>query len=577
MAYKDVYKSWLSDSYFDDDTKKELLAIQSDEKEIEERFCRNLEFGTAGLRGVIGAGTNRMNIYTVRRATQGFANYILGIEGAKDKGIVIAYDSRRMSSEFALETALVFNGNGIKTYLFEDLRPVPMLSFSVRHYGAAGGVVITASHNPPEYNGYKVYGDDGAQVVFPVDLAIISEVNAIEDFHSIKIADRNEAEKSGLFNIISKDVDDKYITEVVKEIVDHDRVKATQKNLKIIYTPLHGSGNIPVQRALAEAGFENVYIVKEQEAPDSNFTTVKSPNPEDAAAFEIGIALAKELNADIVIGTDPDADRVGAAIKLKDGTYSFLTGNMTGILITEYTLETLKKLGQLDKKSTIISSVVSTKLAKTIAESYDVKYIEVLTGFKYIGEKIKQLDQSNEGEYIFGFEESYGCLKGTYARDKDAVSASMLLCELAAHYKAMGMTLLDALEEIYKKYGYVKEHVVSITLAGLDGLAKIEKIMKTLRRTEKLIINGEQTVEFRDYKDATQKNLKTEQSCKMNLPTSDVLYYIFSDETWICVRPSGTEPKIKVYFGVTSLNSKGASEKLDKVKSAMMKFIEDIE
>ncbi|MCL2874083.1 MAG: phospho-sugar mutase [Defluviitaleaceae bacterium] len=576
MSYKDIYNSWIKDSYFDECTRNELLSIKSDEREIEERFCRNLEFGTAGLRGIIGAGTNRMNVYTVRRATQGFANYILGKKGAKDKGVVIAYDSRRMSPEFALETALVFNGNGIKTYLFEDLRPVPMLSFAVRRLKAAGGVVITASHNPPEYNGYKVYGEDGAQVAFPVDLAIISEVNGIEDFQSIKISNRLDAKAAGLFNIIDKEVDDEYIKEVTAQLVDAETVKNTQKDLKIVYTPLHGSGNMPVQRVLKAAGFENVHTVAEQEAPDPDFTTVKSPNPEDPKAFELGIKLANELGADIVIGTDPDADRVGAAIREKDGKYSFLTGNMTGLLIAEYTLAGLKKADRLNPKSTVISSVVSTKSVQKMTGAYGVQYIEVLTGFKYIGEKIKEFEETGSNEFIFGFEESYGCLKGTYARDKDAVSASMLLCELAAYYKSRNMTLIDGLEEIYKKYGYAKEHVVSITLAGLDGLAKIEEIMKTLRKTEKLIIGGKETVEFRDYSAGTRKNMVNDKIEKMNLPKADVLYYILSDSTWICVRPSGTEPKIKVYFGVTGTDSNDADKKLDKARTAMMKFIEGI-
>ena len=573
MSYKDTYYAWIKDSYFDEGTKNELLSIESDEKEIEERFCRNLEFGTAGLRGIIGAGTNRINIYTVRRASQGFANYILNKEGAKDRGIVIAYDSRHMSPEFALETALVFNGNGIKTYLFEALRPVPMLSFAVRRLEAAGGVAITASHNPPEYNGYKVYGEDGAQVVFPADLAIISEVNGIENFHDIKIANRFDAEQSGLFNIIGKDIDDEYIKEVVSQLADPDILRKSQGSLKIVYTPLHGSGSMPVRRTLDAAGFENVYIVTEQDAPDPNFSTISSPNPEDPKAFEMGINLANKLNADIVIGTDPDADRVGAAVKGHDGKYSFLTGNMTGLLITEYTLSSLAKYEKLCPKITIISTVVSTKLTKKIAEAYGVKYMETLTGFKYIGEKIKEFEATGDNTFIFGFEESYGCLKGTYARDKDAVAASMLLCEIAAYYKSRNMTLLDGLDEIYAKYGYAKEHVISITLKGLDGLAKTKKIMETLRRTEKLIIDGKETVEFRDYASGTIKNIISGKTEKINLPASDILYYTLSDSTWICVRPSGTEPKVKVYLGATGKVAAEADSKIKKAEAAMMKWL----
>ena len=576
MSYKDTYNNWIKDSYFDEHTRNELINIESDEKEIKERFCCNLEFGTAGLRGIIGAGTNRINIYTVRRATQGFANYILSKGGAKDKGIVIAYDSRHMSSEFALETALVFNGNGIKTYIFEDLRPVPMLSFAVRRLKAEGGVAITASHNPPEYNGYKVYGEDGAQVAFPVDLAIISEVNGIEDFHDIKIADRTDAEEAGLFNVIGKDIDDEYIKEVVSQIVDPDTLRKTQSGLKIVYTPLHGSGNIPVRRVLEAAGFENVHIVTEQENPDPSFSTINSPNPEDPKAFELGIKLADKISADIVIGTDPDADRVGAAVKGHDGKYSFLTGNMTGLLITEYTLSNLAKHGKLNPQSTVISTVVSTKLTQKIAEAYGVKYIETLTGFKYIGEKIKEFESTRSNEFIFGFEESYGCLKGTYARDKDAVAASMLLCEIAAYYKSRDMTLFDGLEEIYVKYGYAKDHVISITLKGLDGLAKIKKIMDILRKTEKLIIDGKETVEFRDYSSSIIKNMISGKTEKINLPVSDILYYILADSTWICVRPSGTEPKVKVYFGVSDKDAAAAEYKIKKVQAAMMKFIENI-
>lgn len=554
MDYKEIYEQWVNDEYFDEKTRAELKSIEGDDKEIQERFYKSLEFGTGGLRGIIGAGTNRMNIYTISKATQGFANYIKkqGDEAVK-MGVAIAYDSRRMSPEFAETAALVLNGNGIKTYLFESLRPTPVLSFSVRHLGCTGGIVVTASHNPPEYNGYKVYWADGGQVPFPRDMEIIKEVEAVSDFKEIKKADKEQAAKDGLFNIAGKEVDDEYVKNVKAQLINPDLIKSA-KDLKIVYTPLHGTGNIPVRRVLKEVGFENVNVVPEQELPDSEFSTVGYPNPEDPKAFTLAMKLADEIGADIVVGTDPDADRVGAVVKNGKGEYVILTGNMTGVLLTEYILSSKKESGRLPENGAVVSTIVSTDLTKAIAKNYGVDYFEVLTGFKYIGEKIKEFEKDGSHTYLFGFEESYGCLAGTYARDKDAVVATMLICELAAFYKSKGMTLYEGLQEVYKKYGFYKESIKSITLKGIEGIENMKKIMETFRSGTPEEIGGSKVVESRDYNAGTFKNYQTGEDGKVNLPKSNVLYYVLENGTWFCVRPSGTEPKIKIYFG-----SKGES------------------
>lgn len=576
MDYKKTYEQWVNDDYFDEKTRDELKSIAGDDKEIQERFYKNLEFGTGGLRGIIGAGTNRMNIYTVSKATQGFANYIKkqGDDAVK-MGVAIAYDSRRMSPEFAETAALVLNGNGIKAYLFESLRPTPVLSFAVRHLGATGGIVVTASHNPPEYNGYKVYWADGGQVPFPRDMEIIKEVEAVSDFKEIKKADKETALKDGLLNIVGKEVDDAYVKNVKEQLINPDIIKK-YSDLKIVYTPLHGTGNIPVRRVLKEVGFENVNVVPEQELPDSEFSTVGYPNPEDPKAFTLAMKLADKIDADIIVGTDPDADRVGAVVKNKDGEYVILTGNMTGVLLTEYILSSKKESGKLPENGAVVSTIVSTDLTKAIAKNYGVAYFEVLTGFKYIGEKIKEFEKDNSHTYLFGFEESYGCLAGTYARDKDAVVATMLICELAAYYKSKGMTLYDGLQEVYKKYGFYKESVKSITLKGIEGIENMKKIMDTFRADTPSEIGGFKVSEARDYDAGTFKNLETGESGKVNLPKSNVLYYVLENGTWFCVRPSGTEPKIKVYFGSKGDTAEIAEQNIEKALDGVMKIVNSV-
>ena len=576
MNYKNLYENWLNDEYFDIKTKEELLSIKDNEKEIEDRFYKELEFGTGGLRGVIGAGTNRINIYTVSKATQGLADYILDQpEYTREKGVAIGYDSRFMSQEFAEITALVLNGNGIKTYLFDELRPTPMVSFAIRELGCIAGVVITASHNPPEYNGYKIYGEDGGQVPPPKDTEIIGYVNNVKDFKTIKRADKEEATKNGLFNIIGKEIDEKYDENVLQQLVNKEVIEKAS-DLKIVYTPIHGTGNKPVRRILEKAGFINVNIVKEQELPDSKFSTVSYPNPEDPKAFTLALKLADEIGADVVVGTDPDADRVGAVVKNNSGEYVILTGNMVGVLLTDYILSQKKKKGTLSNKGAIISTVVSSNMTEKIAKHYNVDYFNVLTGFKFIGEKIKQFEQTGSNEYVFGFEESYGCLAGTYARDKDAVVATMLICELVAFYKNKGITLYEGLQEIYKKYGYFKEDIKSITLKGIDGLKDMDKIMTYLRTTTPTNVNEADVVETRDYKIGEIKDLVNNTTTDTNLPKSNVLYFTLSDKSWFCVRPSGTEPKIKIYFGVEEETEENANNKLKSLMDNAMEIIDGI-
>ena len=552
MGYMENYKKWCEDTYFDEATRAELKAIEGNDKEIQERFYKDLEFGTGGLRGIIGAGTNRLNIYTVSKATQGFANYIIkqGEEAVK-KGVAIAFDSRRMSPEFAEITALVLNGNGIKTYIYPSLRPTPMLSFAVRELNCTGGVVITASHNPPEYNGYKVYWADGGQVPYPRDEAIIEEVNAVTDFHTIKTANKDEAVKAGLFNVIGEEVDEAFDKNVLAQIVNPEIIKE-QHDLKIVYTPLHGTGNLPVRRVLDDLGFKNVYVVPEQELPDGDFPTVSYPNPEAKEAFALGLALAKEKDADLVLATDPDADRLGVYVKdAKSGEYIPLTGNMSGSLLCEYVLSQKKeKAGSLPADGAVVKSIVTTNLVDEIAKAYNVKLIEVLTGFKWIGKEILGFEQSGKGTYLFGLEESYGCLIGTYARDKDAVSATVALCEAAAYYATKGKTLWDVMIDMYEKYGYCVDSITAMDFPGLEGMDKMKAMLANLRENPLKDIAGYKVLKIRDYSKDTVLDVESGKVEPTGLPSSDVLYYELESGAWVCVRPSGTEPKIKFYYGV---------------------------
>lgn len=577
MDYRKKYEQWLSDSCFDAETKNELKSIQNDDKEIQERFYKELDFGTGGLRGIIGAGTNRMNIYTVGKATQGLANYILKQgEEAKAMGIAIAYDSRNMSPEFAETAGLVMAGNGIKAYVFDELRPTPMLSFAVRHLGCTAGIVVTASHNPPEYNGYKVYWADGGQVPYPRDEEIITEVNYVENYSDIKKMDKEEAKKAGLYNIIGKEVDDAFVEQVESQSLNKEIINKMADDFTIIYTPLHGTGNKPVRRVLSEVGFKNVFVVPEQENPDKNFSTVGYPNPEDPKVFTLAIALAKEKNADIIVGTDPDCDRVGVVVKDNKGEYVVLTGNMSGALLAEYILSQRKAQGKLPRNGAVIKTIVTTEMVRPMCEEYEVKLFDVLTGFKYIGEKIKQFEETNKYEYIFGFEESYGCLAGTYARDKDAVVATMLLCEMAAYYKSKGLTLFEGLQEVYKKYGYFKEGIKSLTLKGIEGVEKIKHIMDTFRKNTPEEFAGVKVEWARDYQTKEFKNLLTGETEEDTLPVSNVLHYTLEDGTWICVRPSGTEPKLKFYYGVKADSMEAAEQKVVAIDKDMDKKLETI-
>ena len=574
MDYKKIYEEWLSNPYFDADTKKELESIRNDDNEIKERFYADLEFGTAGLRGIIGAGINRMNIYVVRRATQGLANYIKK-QGGENKGVAIAYDSRRMSPEFSEEAALCLAANGIKAYRFESLRPTPELSYAVRHLGCIAGINVTASHNPPEYNGYKVYWEDGAQITPPHDTGIMDEVKAITDLSTCKTMDKEEAVKAGLFVTIGKEVDDDYIAELKKLVIHQDCIDQYGKDIKIVYTPLHGTGNIPARRVLKEIGFENVYVVPEQELPDGEFPTVSYPNPEAAEAFELALKLAKEKDADLVLATDPDADRLGVYVKdTRSGEYITLTGNMSGCLLAEYEIsQKLATEGSLPADGALIKTIVTSNLADEIAKGYNIQLIEVLTGFKYIGQQILNFETTGKGTYLFGFEESYGCLIGTHARDKDAIVATMALCEAAAYYKSQGKTLWDAMLDLYEKYGYCIDAIQSVSLKGIEGLAKIQEIMNTLRENTPSKIGKYDVLSARDYKADTITNLATGEVTSTGLPNSNVLYYDMSDSAWLCVRPSGTEPKVKFYYGVkgTSLeDAQNLSKELGEEVLAMI-------
>ena len=572
--YMKIYQEWLSNPYFDEATKAELKAIEGDENEIKERFYMDLEFGTAGLRGIIGAGINRMNIYVVRRATQGLANYIIK-QGAADKGVAIAYDSRNMSPEFAMEAAMTLAANGIKAYKFESLRPTPELSFAVRELGCVAGINITASHNPPEYNGYKVYWEDGAQFTPPHDKGVTEEVLAIEDLSSVKTTDEASAIAAGKYEVIGKEIDDKYIAQVKAQVVNQKAIDEMQDQIRIVYTPLHGTGNIPARRVMKEIGFTHVYVVPEQELPDGKFPTVSYPNPEAKEAFELGLKLAKEKDADLVLATDPDADRLGVYVKdAKSGEYIPLTGNMSGSLLCEYVLSQKQAEGKIPADGQVVKSIVSTNLIDAVAKAYGAELIEVLTGFKWIGKQILKNETTGTGTYLFGMEESYGCLIGTYARDKDAISATAALCEAAAYYKQKGMTLWDAMVAMYEKYGYYKDSVKSIGLSGIEGLAKIQSIMETLRNNTPAEVGGYKVVSARDYKLDTIRDMETGAVKPTGLPASNVLYYDMEDGAWICVRPSGTEPKIKFYFGVKGTSLEDADQKEADLGAAVMAMVD---
>lgn len=568
MDYMSRYHQWLEDPSIDEKTKAELRLIAADEKEIKERFYKELEFGTGGLRGIIGAGSNRLNFYTVGKATQGLANYIKK-EGTEKKGVAIAYDSRRMSPEFAEIAGLVLAANGIPAFVYPSLRPTPMLSFAVRHLGCTAGIVITASHNPPEYNGYKVYWADGAQVVAPRDKGIIDEVNGVTEYGQIQRMERDEAEAKGLYHMIGEEVDDLYDKQVLAQRICPEIAEEMGNELSIVYTPIHGSGNLPVRRVLEKAGYKKVFVVAQQENPDPDFTTVGYPNPEDPNVFTLAKKLSEEKNGDIIVGTDPDCDRVGAMVKNEQGEYVVLTGNMVGTLLTDYILCQKAQKGTLPDNGVVIKTIVSTEMIQPICDSFGVEKMEVLTGFKFIGEKIKEFEKSGAHTFLFGFEESYGYLAGTYARDKDAVVATMLLCEMAAYYKKNGMTLYQALQKLYEKYGYYLDGVKAITLKGLDGVVRIQRIMSTLRETTPKVFAGKAVVWAKDYKTQIFRNLQTGEMIKSTLPPSDVLYYTLEDGTWLCVRPSGTEPKLKLYIGVKGEDLVASREKLSALEKDM--------
>ena len=574
--YMKAYEEWINNSFFDEETKKELEAIKADEKEIRERFSCDLEFGTAGLRGIIGAGTNRMNDYVVARATQGLANYIIKCNG-QDRGVAIAYDSRNFSPEFADIAARVLAANGIKAYRFDTLRPTPELSFAVRHFNCIAGINITASHNPAKYNGYKVYWEDGAQITPPHDTGIMDEVKAIS-VTDAKIISKEEAEAKGLYITIGTEVDDVYCKEVEKQVIHQDTIDKYAKELKVVYTPLHGTGNVLVRRVLKELGFENVYVVEEQEKPDGNFPTVPYPNPEAREAFELALNLAKEKDADLVLATDPDADRLGVYVKdTKSGEYKCLTGNMSGSLLAEYEISQTAAVKGLPADGKLVKTIVTTNLADMVARAYNVELEECLTGFKYIGQRILNYETTGVGTYLFGFEESYGCLIGTYARDKDAVVATMALCEAATYYKSLGKTLWDAMVDMYEKYGYWKDAITTITMEGLDGIAKIRSIMTALRNTEISEIAGYEVLKARDYSNDTIKDVKTGNVTPTGLPSSNVLYYDLSDDAWLCVRPSGTEPKIKFYYGVKGTSLADADKKSEDFAKAVQEMIDKLD
>ena len=566
---KKNYEYWCTSPIFDDATKSELKSLEGNEDEIFDRFYRELEFGTGGLRGVIGAGTNRMNFYTVGKATQGLANFI-NKQGAAAKGVAIAFDSRRMSPEFADTAACVLAANGIKAYIFDSLRPTPELSFALRTLGCTAGIVVTASHNPPEYNGYKVYWEDGAQITAPKDAQIIGEVNAIKDYAEIKKMTTEAAKEAGLYEVIGKEIDDKYMEALKKLVLHPEAIKQMASSLKIVYTPLHGTGNVPVRRVLKELGFEQVTVVPEQELPDGNFPTVSYPNPEDKKAFALALDLAKKVDADLVLATDPDADRLGVYAKdTKTGEYKVFTGNMSGMLICEYEMSQKKALGILPDNGALVTTIVSSNMAQAVAKEYGMKFIECLTGFKYIGEQIKFFEQTGSNEYVFGFEESYGCLVGTHARDKDAVVAVMALCEAAAYYKTQGITLWDQMLNIYNKYGYYKEDLFTMTFKGADGAKKMQDMMDAYRKNTPKQVGAYKVLRLRDYKNDVITDLATGETAPTGLPKSNVLYFELENDAWFCVRPSGTEPKIKFYAGIKGTSLEDSAKKLDELMEAI--------
>ena len=568
MDYKNNYEMWLNSPYFDEQTKNELLSIKDDEKEIQDRFYKNLEFGTGGLRGIIGAGTNRINIYTVRRATLGVLNFIMKTQGeeGKQKGIVIAHDSRYMSREFCIEVAKTLSAYGVKAYIFEELKPTPELSFAVRYLKCAMGIVITASHNPKEYNGYKVYDSDGGQICIDMANDIIAEVNKIDDYSIIKSIDFEEALSKNLITILDNEVDDEFIKAVKKQVLRQNIIDECGKKLKIIYTPIHGTGNKPVRKVLNECGFENVMVVKEQELPDSNFSTVKYPNPEEKSVFNIAIEMAKNNGTDLIIGTDPDCDRVGIVVKDSSGEYVVLNGNQVGSLLVRYILESLVEENKLPKNNpTIIKTIVTSELGAKIAKAYNVDCLNTLTGFKFIGEKIKAFEESNDRSFIMGYEESYGYLIGTHARDKDGVVSSLMICEMAAYYSSKGMNLYEALIDTYNKFGYYKEDLKSVTLKGIDGIKKIKEMMLYFRSVKIDNVADVKVDKILDYKDGVD-----------DLPKSDVLKFLLEDGSWIAIRPSGTEPKIKFYFGANSDNQEDVEFKLNNLISYILNVVDSI-
>ncbi len=573
----DQLNYWLNDSYFDDETKEELMAIRNNEAEVEDRFYRELEFGTGGLRGVIGAGTNRMNKYVVRKATQGLANYIKknGGPDAGKKGVAISFDCRRFSPEFADETALCLAANGIKAYVSDILRPTPELSFALREFGCIAGVMVTASHNPPEYNGYKVYWEDGAQITPPHDKGIIEEVLAITDYHDVKTMSKEDAIAQGLYVSFGTEIDDKYMVELKKQIIHQDVIDEMADKFTIVYTPFHGTGNLPVRRVLKELGFKNVFVVPEQEAPDPDFTTLEYPNPEDPKAFKLALELAKEKDADIVLATDPDADRLGIYAKdLKTGEYVGFTGNMSGMLIGEYILRERQATGTMPANPAFVTTIVTTNMAKRVADKYGLYYTEVLTGFKYIGEQIKIYEENNQSHnYVFGLEESYGCLAGTHARDKDAIVAVMCLCELAAFYKKQGKSVWDAMIDMYEEYGYYKEGQYSITMKGKEGAGQIAALMERLRSNPPKEFGSFKVEQFRDYKTGKTLDMATGKEGTTGLPESNVLYFALDNDAWCCARPSGTEPKIKFYMGVKGKDLSDAAKLEDELTEAVKKAI----
>ena len=573
--YRARYEEWLNDPYFDEGTKAELKAIADDENEIKERFYMDLEFGTAGLRGIIGAGTNRMNIYVVRKATQGLANYILKV-GAEAKGVAIAHDSRRMHDEFTECAALTLAANGIKAYVFDALRPTPELSYAVRHLGCVAGINITASHNPPEYNGYKVYWEDGAQITPPHDSGIMAEVKAITEYSACKTMDKQEAIDKGLYVVIGEEVDNDYLAELKKNVLHPEAIRDQARNLKIVYTPLHGTGLVPAVRVLKELGFENVIVVPEQEKPDGDFPTVSYPNPEAEEAFALGLKLAEETGADLVLATDPDADRLGVRVRDKEGVYHTLTGNMSGSLLADYEIGQTKALKGLPSDGLLIKTIVTTNLADAICKYYGVAEYECLTGFKWIGRQILKMENEKKGTYLFGFEESYGCLIGTHARDKDAIVAVMALCEAAAYYKTKDMTLWDAMLDLYERCGYYKDDIKSVGLAGIEGLQKIQQIMATLREEPLKELAGYKVLKVRDYQKDTILDLQTGTETDTGLPKSNVLYYEMTDDAWLCVRPSGTEPKIKFYYGVVGNSLEDADAKSEAFGAEVLAVIDEM-